>query len=143
VHLDGDGWNRTLHDLIEVTPSDRVLHSQIMVVPPLTRWVSARVALAGDAAHAMSPHITAGASLGVEDALLLARCLASHDGVETALGAYEADRVRHYERARALSQEVEVAPTPADFARHYAAFSHWMIGGSPSLAVTPRTKERV
>ena len=142
VHLDSGGWNRRLHDLIEGTPPDQVLHSQIMVVPPLTRWVSPRVALAGDAAHAMSPHITAGASLGVEDALLLARCLASHDATGAALGAYEADRIGRYERARALSTEVERSLTPADFARHYAAFSHWMIGGVPSTA-NPIRKEQM
>lgn len=142
AHLGEDGWNRALLDLIEATPPDQVLHSQIMVVPPLPRWVSARVALAGDAAHAMSPHITAGASLGVEDALMLARCLASHHDVGTALAAYEGDRIAHYEHARALSDEVEVAPTPADFARRYAAFSHWMIGGALSPSGPP-ARERV
>lgn len=141
-HLDDRGWNRPLLDLIEGTPSDQVLHSRIMVVPPLTRWASTRVALAGDAAHAMSPHITAGASLGVEDALLLARCLAAHDDTATALGAYEADRIPRYERARALSIEVEESPAPVDFARRYAAFSHWMVGGASSLA-NPLTEERV
>ena len=30
-----------------------------------------------------------------------------------------------------LSAAVEHAPTPQEFARHYAAFSHWMITQGP------------
>jgi 2-polyprenyl-6-methoxyphenol hydroxylase-like FAD-dependent oxidoreductase len=60
-------WDCKLTELIDATPEQDILRNQIMVVPPLNRWVSQRVALIGDSAHAMSPHITAGASLGVED----------------------------------------------------------------------------
>ncbi|MGW5742697.1 hypothetical protein ACWEVN_14810, partial [Amycolatopsis sp. NPDC003861] len=47
-----------------------------------------------------------------------------------ALGAYEADRIPRYARAAELSAAVEHAPTPQGFARHYAAFSHWMLTSS-------------
>nr|WP_221381578.1 FAD-dependent monooxygenase [Actinoplanes polyasparticus] len=125
--LDTTGWNPALPALIEATPDDQVLHNQIMLVPPLPRWVSHRVALAGDSAHALSPHITAGASLGVEDGLLLARLLASSDGVADALAAYERDRIPHYREVNELSQRVEDSATPEEFATNYVAFSHWMI----------------
>lgn len=126
-HLDDDGWNSTLTRLIESTPDDRILHNQVMVVPPLSRWVSARVALAGDAAHAMSPHITAGASLGVEDAALLAGCLTLHEDVPAALVDYEAERIPHYEEVARLSAAVEHSATPDEFASAYATFSNWMV----------------
>jgi 2-polyprenyl-6-methoxyphenol hydroxylase-like FAD-dependent oxidoreductase len=125
-HLDDDGWNSTLTRLIESTPDDRILHNQVMVVPPLSRWVSARVALAGDAAHAMSPHITAGASLGVEDVALLAHHLSLHQDVPHALAGYEAERIPHYQEVARLSGAVEHSATPDEFAAAYATFSNWM-----------------
>ncbi|MFD8807622.1 FAD-dependent monooxygenase [Streptomyces sp. NPDC059597] len=125
--LDTTGWNPALPALIESTPDDRILYNQIMLVPPLSRWVSNRVALVGDAAHAMSPHITAGASLGVEDALLLARLLASAEEVPSALAAYQRDRVPHYAKVDELSKRVEDSATPEEFALNYVSFSHWML----------------
>jgi 2-polyprenyl-6-methoxyphenol hydroxylase-like FAD-dependent oxidoreductase len=70
-----------LTELIDATPEQDILRNQIMVVPPLNRWVSQRVALIGDSAHAMSPHITAGASLGVEDVGVLRDKLGSDAGL--------------------------------------------------------------
>ncbi|MCS7477897.1 FAD-dependent oxidoreductase [Umezawaea endophytica] len=125
--LDVDGWNSTLSRLIESTPDDKILHNQIMVVPPLSHWVSARVALAGDAAHAMSPHITAGATLGVEDAALLVDRLTLHGDVPAALVDYEADRIPHYEEVARRSAAVEHSTTPDEFAAAYASFSNWMM----------------
>ncbi|AHH98146.1 FAD-dependent monooxygenase [Kutzneria viridogrisea] len=118
--------NDGLLHLIEATAQEQVLHNPIMVVPPLSRWTSRRVALAGDAAHAMSPHVTAGASLGVEDAAALARHLAAR-AVPEALAAYELERIPRYERVRALSEAVAAYRTPQEFARRYATFSHWML----------------
>ncbi|WP_191295421.1 FAD-dependent monooxygenase [Lentzea cavernae] len=125
-HLE-EGEGGVLAQLIAATPEELILHNQIMLVPPLPHWVSARVALAGDAAHAMSPHITAGATLGIEDAALLGRLLGSGGDVPAALQAYQADRIPRYVRVAELSAAVEHSPTPQDFARHYAAFSNWMI----------------
>jgi len=116
-----------LSELIAATPEESILHNEVMLVPPLPRWASARVVLAGDAAHAMSPHITAGATLGIEDAALLGRLLGAAGDVPAALAAYEADRIPRYARAADLSAAVEHAPTPQEFAHHYAAFSHWMM----------------
>lgn len=125
--MDTTGWNPALLALIDATREEEVLRNQIMLVPPLPRWTSERVALAGDAAHAMSPHITAGATLGVEDALLLARLLSTSDDVGSALAAYEADRIPVYRRALELSTKVEDSATPEEFAVNYVTFTHWML----------------
>ena len=95
----------------EVQPEEAVLRNQIMLVPPLPRWASDRVVLVGDAAHALSPHITAGATLGVEDGQLLARLLATSDDVAAALAAYQGDRIPHYRRVLELSKNVEDSAT--------------------------------
>ncbi|MEV0308004.1 FAD-dependent monooxygenase [Nonomuraea fuscirosea] len=127
AHLEEDGRDGILSRLIAATPDEVILHNQIMLVPPLPHWVSARVVLAGDSAHAMSPHITAGATLGIEDAALLGRLLTPGGDVPAALAAYEAAQIPRYEHVARLSAAVEHAPTPELFARNYAAFSHWMI----------------
>jgi 2-polyprenyl-6-methoxyphenol hydroxylase-like FAD-dependent oxidoreductase len=98
-----------------------------MIVPPLPRWTSPRVALVGDAAHAMSPHVTAGASLGVEDGTLLVDRLLALESLPEALVSYEANRIPHYAHVRILSTAVEHSATPEEFATNYVAFSHWMI----------------
>jgi salicylate hydroxylase len=58
---------------------------------PLEQWTAGRVALLGDAAHAMLTFLAQGAAQGVEDALTLADCLksAESDTIETALKCYE------------------------------------------------------
>jgi 6-hydroxynicotinate 3-monooxygenase len=61
---------------------------------PLPRWTEGRVALLGDACHPMSPYMAQGAAMALEDAVILARCLAEvdADGVAAAFRRYEANR---------------------------------------------------
>jgi salicylate hydroxylase/6-hydroxynicotinate 3-monooxygenase len=61
---------------------------------PLARWVDGKVALLGDASHPMTPYMAQGAAMAIEDAAILARCLAGVDreGIEAALRRYEATR---------------------------------------------------
>ena len=59
---------------------------------PLPRWTHGRVTLAGDAAHAMYPIGSNGASQAIIDARVLARAFLDHGLREDALHAYEAER---------------------------------------------------
>jgi salicylate hydroxylase len=52
--------------------------------PPLARWASERVALIGDAAHAMLPYLGQGVNTAVEDAVTLGVLLANADGGQLA-----------------------------------------------------------
>jgi 2-polyprenyl-6-methoxyphenol hydroxylase-like FAD-dependent oxidoreductase len=54
--------------------------------------VDRRVALVGDAAHATSPNMAQGASMALEDALILAEALSSRDAPLHALAAFAARR---------------------------------------------------
>lgn len=54
-------------------------------MPELPRWHSRRVALMGDAAHAVAPHSGQGASMAIEDALVMAACI---DGAQTPEAAF-------------------------------------------------------
>lgn len=61
-------------------------------VNPLT-WSKGRVVLVGDASHASSPNMAEGASLAMEDALVLAESLATAADVPAALESYRSRRV--------------------------------------------------
>lgn len=59
-------------------------------VPPT--WGAGPVTLLGDAAHAMTPNMGQGACTAIEDAVVLARCLARHGLTSEALRRYEEAR---------------------------------------------------
>jgi 2-polyprenyl-6-methoxyphenol hydroxylase-like FAD-dependent oxidoreductase len=59
---------------------------------PVERWTFGRVTLLGDAAHAMYPIGSNGASQAILDARTLAYRLATEASVDAALAAYEAER---------------------------------------------------
>lgn len=67
---------------------------------PLPRWSFGRITLLGDAAHAMRPNGSNGASQGILDAVALAECLGEERDVALALQAYERRRL---EPTRALT----------------------------------------
>ena len=60
----------------------------------LATWSDGRVVLLGDACHPMTPYMAQGAATSIEDAAVLARCLAAveSDDVERAFQMYEATR---------------------------------------------------
>lgn len=60
---------------------------------PLSQWVFGRAALLGDAAHAMYPFGSNGASQAILDARVLAWQLATQPEIDTALAAYQAERL--------------------------------------------------
>ena len=61
---------------------------------PIDHWSTGRIALLGDAAHAMVPYLAQGACQSIEDAWVLATCLKNHGpaGVQDALLEYERRR---------------------------------------------------
>jgi 2-polyprenyl-6-methoxyphenol hydroxylase-like FAD-dependent oxidoreductase len=127
AHLSENGWNDALLKLIERTPEAQILHNPIMFVPTLPHWTSARAALMGDAAHGLSPHISAGGTLGVEDVRVLIKAVQKHTALAEALLAYQANRMPHYARVHELAYAVELARNAQEYAAEYATFTHWML----------------
>jgi len=74
-----------------------------LIMPP--PWHRGRVAVIGDAAHATTPHLASGASLAIEDAIVLARLLAAETTLAGALDAFT--RLR-YERCRMIVENSEL-----------------------------------
>ncbi|MFJ9693363.1 FAD-dependent monooxygenase [Kitasatospora sp. NPDC101183] len=84
------GWCAPLPELFRAAEPERILrHDVWALTDPLPAHHSGRVALLGDAAHAMSPFQGQGACQAIEDAVVLAACLARED----ALPAYTAARL--------------------------------------------------
>jgi salicylate hydroxylase len=69
------GWHDTIRTIIAATP--RVLRQALYDREPLPDWRAGRVALLGDAAHPMMPFYAQGAAQSIEDAYVLAGCLAA------------------------------------------------------------------
>ncbi|WP_137132705.1 FAD-dependent oxidoreductase [Rhizobium sp. FY34] len=100
----------TLRGLLERFPSPtiRKIASELssehhIVYRPLEQmllprpWHSNRIALIGDAVHATTPHLAAGACIGIEDAMVLAEELVKGSDLQGALTAFEE---RRWDRCR-------------------------------------------
>lgn len=87
-----EGWYEPVQAVIAATPEEAILRHDIYDRRPLKQWGAGLVTLIGDAAHPMLPNLGQGAGQGLEDSLVLARCLAKAGGAadfSTALREYE------------------------------------------------------
>jgi salicylate hydroxylase len=84
-----EGWHPMVQTIIG--GADRVHRWALYDREPLAQWSRGRVTLLGDSAHAMLPFLAQGACAAIEDARMLARCLAGADGpsIPAALRRYE------------------------------------------------------
>lgn len=78
--------------IIESTPEENIIRSDIYDLQPIPQWWKERVALLGDAAHATTPNLGQGGCQAVEDAFVIAKCLQEHSSIEQALEKYQAIR---------------------------------------------------
>ena len=81
----------------------------------IDNWVQGRVVLMGDAADATSPNMAEGASMALEDALVLAHMLSTHDSPAEALSAFSARRRAriHWVRQRTHRRDrIRTLPVP-------------------------------
>jgi salicylate hydroxylase len=72
-------------------------------LPPLSASAHGRVVLLGDAAHPMLPYLAQGGALALEDAVVLADCVADMADAPAALARFEALRAARARRVQAAS----------------------------------------
>jgi 2-polyprenyl-6-methoxyphenol hydroxylase-like FAD-dependent oxidoreductase len=106
-------WHDPIPGLIgSVSPAD-VLHDDVYwIADPLPAYHRGRVAILGDAAHAMTPHLGQGACQAIEDAVVLASLVGPAGSAGTGAGS---------EETRAGDPGVPRAGTPDGLAAYTAA----------------------
>ncbi|GHE39585.1 FAD-dependent oxidoreductase [Streptomyces capitiformicae] len=99
--------------IVAATAGD-ILVTNATEMPPAMPWRSGRSLLIGDAAHAASPATGQGASMALEDAVVLAKALRDAPDTETALSLYETLRRPRVEHNITVSGQISrgaAAPT--------------------------------
>ena len=135
------GWDPQLTSL--VAAADRTGRWALLDRDPLPRWTDGPIAVTGDAAHPMFPFLGQGAAQALEDAAVLARCLAGDPGdPAAALRRYEALRKPRTTRVQlgshARLHANHLPDGPEQLARDEAfagqdplAFNGWIYGHDP------------
>ncbi|WP_406430178.1 FAD-dependent monooxygenase [Streptomyces sp. NBC_01589] len=98
------GWDSRVTDLIAAADG-APMRQALFDRAPLRQWSRGRVTLLGDAAHSMFPFFAQGAAQSIEDAAVLARCLAEGgDAPEQALARYATARIGRTTRLQEVSR---------------------------------------
>mgnify|MGYP001627761883 CR=1 FL=1 len=88
-----EGWDFDWLNVPDIIRNAQAIYEYPMVDRnPLDAWTHGRMTLMGDAAHAMYPIGSNGASQAILDARVLARCLRDHGVTQAGLDAYDAER---------------------------------------------------
>jgi len=114
-----------------ITDPDLVVYRPLESVLVPAPWYRGRVALIGDAAHSITPHLGQGAAQAVEDAVVLADELRKDEPLEKSLDSYAK---RRYERCKLILEaslqigEWEMHPDPkADVANLMAKVAQTVV----------------
>ncbi|WP_245564153.1 FAD-dependent monooxygenase [Nocardia testacea] len=104
-------WPDPVPALLDAAHPDAVLQHDTYELPNLRTYIRGKVAILGDAAHAMAPNLGQGACQALEDAVTLATAVDTH-GIAAGLAEY--DRLR-----RPRTQMI------ARLSRRVGAPAHW------------------
>ncbi len=114
--LDERAWMATIRELHaqDPSPARAVLAAAdgslgawpVYDMPELAEWNTATVCLIGDAAHAVSPSSGQGASLAIEDAVVLARCLRDAPSAEAAFAGFVRERKARAEKIVRFGRQI-------------------------------------
>ncbi|MEU8900983.1 FAD-dependent monooxygenase [Nocardia sp. NPDC048505] len=103
--------------LVAATTTDNLeVAGALHIMPPVPHWYRGRMVLAGDSVHAPSNSSGQGASLGIESAIQLARCLRDLPH-ERAFAAYEGLRRARVEGVAQRAAKINHSKTPGPMAR--------------------------
>lgn len=137
-----EGWHPTIRTIIAATP--RVLRQALYDREPLSDWRIGRVVLLGDAAHPMMPFYAQGAAQSIEDAYVVAGCLAATpDEPVAALQRYVRLRQPRTAWMQGLSRREEELYQMNDAAAIAARNARMRTNRVPESAAFPPEQERL
>lgn len=109
-------WRKIFNDLYadDIAPLPDIVRSTtgeigiypIYDMPPVHQWHDRSIVLVGDAIHATSPNAGQGASLALEDAKVLAKCMRDLQDAEQAFSRYQQLRRERVERIVRYSRRI-------------------------------------
>jgi len=82
--------------MIENTHLEKIMRHDINDFQPIKKWYEGRIVLIGDAAHATTPNMGQGGAQAIEDAWVIADCLAKYTNYSLAFAKFQEIR---YEKA--------------------------------------------
>ncbi|MFH8403979.1 FAD-dependent monooxygenase [Streptomyces sp. NPDC018019] len=112
--LDGD---RTPAAAVVRATGEHIVASHAYDLAVTPRWYSDTMVIIGDAAHAAAPNAAQGASMAIEDAIVLAKCLRDQHEPRRAFHTYEELRRARVERAVAHSARMARRSAPGTMRR--------------------------
>jgi salicylate hydroxylase len=137
-----DGWHSTIRTIIAATP--KVLRQALYDREPLPDWQVGRIVLLGDAAHPMLPFYAQGAAQSIEDAYVLAGCIAAgQDRPLEALARYVKLRQPRTAWMQGLSRTEEELYQMNDAAAIRERNARMRANRSPDTARFPPEQERL
>ncbi len=110
------GWHPEVQEMIR--GAETLYKWGLFVRDPLPHWSEGGVTLLGDACHSMVPYLGQGVVMAIEDAFILARCIAD-------LELTSEEALRRYEKAR-YDRTNRAADASAAMQRvfHHPALAH-------------------
>lgn len=107
-------WADPVPGLLAATEETDVLRNDLYDREPAKAWSRGRIVLVGDAAHPMRPHLGQGGCQGLEDAAILAHCIARGDDLPAAFTRFAAARRPRVQRlmreSRVIGEVVNLRP---------------------------------
>ncbi len=82
------GWHPDIQAIIDHADRSSLYKWALYDRPPMPQWSRGAVTLLGDACHPTLPFQAQGAAMAIEDAAVLANCLANNGDIEAALQRY-------------------------------------------------------
>lgn len=109
-----DGYHAELRQVVKAAPE--VTKWPVFDRELVDRWSGGRIVLLGDACHPLRPYMAAGAAMAIEDAAILARCIAEIglDDAGESFAWYAANRKPRVGKVQRISMANTWLRTPID-----------------------------
>ncbi len=106
LQADFAGWHPTVQAIVDAAREEHCFRWALYDHAPLRNWVSQRVALLGDAAHASLPFMASGAAMAIEDARILDRAIAQQSQMADGLRVYQQSRFARTRKVQEVSAKM-------------------------------------